>query len=481
MSIRLVFEKPLTAHRRKTYAAVVSPLVLTLLPLVAYGLILAGISYAARMKKGDDAEYFLAGRNLGTVPAFISVMATETSVATVVLFPTAGARSSMALAWLCLGYLAGRILAARLYLPALYNAGGLSIYAAMSANRPLANTGLTIFYLLSKYVSGGVRLFLGGLALQQLFGWHTSGWIVVIAIIVGVYSLSGGLRAVVVTDQLQGFLILMVGLALALALVFGSSQPLPELSFWNTDARYDNAIFFLALFCGGAVLSIGTHAADQDLLQRILAVRTLREAQKALILSAFAAGAVILLYLFVGSLLARESGLPARSPLVAYAAATPYPLLRGAFAALLAAASMSTMDSAIHSTGAVWKSLLANRGQGRHWSLLSLVLLTLAGIGFVEVARFEENLLALALGSMNYINGGLIGVLSIFVFFPKRTTTAGTFLALLGGLLITIACNFWIEPAVAWTWTIILASAGAFIVGLLPSLLLSPPDVQVTP
>ncbi len=436
-----------------------------LVPVALYFLSLLVVAFFMGRKGGKgDSDYFLAGRTIRFFPSLLSVVATETSVATIVIFPAVGGKSGYSLVWLLPGYIVGRFLVARFYLEKLYGGGSLSIYHTMTEGDPLVSRVLSGFYLAAKFISSGVRFFLGGYALSMLFGGDVALWMFLIALIVGVYSLTGGLRAVVVTDQIQGYIILLMGLFLIGRILLSVDfQPPPFPALLDRDFRLDNPLFFGALFLGGAILSVGTHAADQDMLQRVLAVKSLEEAKRSIALSAWGAAVVILLYLTVGYLLGGVVGsdLDRKSPLVDYVARQGGGWFTGLFAVLLFAAAMSTLDSAIHSTGAIWKTLLGSQRQGRIWSFLSLSFLYLFGLGFLWLEQYHKDFLSLAMGSMNYINGGLIGVITMFTFFPHRLRPAGILLALPGGFLVTLAASWWMAPPLAWSWTVLLSSAAA--------------------
>ncbi len=478
-------------------------------PVLLYLAVIAGLTrYSVRaagaMSAGgkesasSSASYFLAGRGIGGWLAFVSVVATETSVATVLVFPQLGFKSGFALFWLCPGYIVGRWLVARYYLPPLYSGHSLSMYATVTRT-PGAQRVLSLAYLAAKYISSGVRFYLGGFAFAELLGWPLIPTILMIGALAGAYSLAGGLRAVVWTDQLQGYVILAMGLALGVGLTWqidwnlvdlSAASGAPLLSFIDLQFSSGNALFAGGLFLGGVVLSIGTHGADQDMLQRVLATRTLKSAQRALVLSGVGATVVITIYLALGALLAAGAAsgqlaaagieISAKAPLVDYirgiGAAAPY--VAGSFAVLLIAAAMSTLDSALHSTGAVWQSVLArDSGSGAgekpwRYSLRSLVILTLAAVLFAGAQGFKD-FLSLAMSSMNYVNGGLIGVFSYYLW-SRRAAPAQSGLgalpiiaALLAGFAFTCAANFapgllGLEAKLAWTYTIIVSSACAF-------------------
>jgi Na+/proline symporter len=235
----------------------------------------------------------------------------------------------------------------------------------------------------------------------------------------------------------------------------------PSFVDWD-PSRYT---FSPALFLGGAVLSIGTHGADQDLLLRILSTRSFRAAQRSLILSGFGAAVLIGIYLTVGYLLQFMAvpDLNAKSPLADFVMRSDAPLLKGVFLVLLAAAAMSSLDSTIHSTGAVWKSLANSTKPGRYWSAMSLCIMVAFACLFMTLESRHADFLALCMGSMNYVNGGLIGVFTVFTFFPKRLTGRGVVFGLIAGFLTTTICEWGFTQPLPWTYTVLLSSALSFL------------------
>ena len=445
-------------------------LYLLLLSLITVYAVRAGGSNAATASGGQD--YFLAGRGVGSILAFVSVVATETSVATILIFPQVGYGGGFALIWLCLGYIAGRWLVAAIYLGPLYEQHRLSMYATVT-NSALARRTLSAAYLVAKFISSGVRFYMGGVAFGKLMGWELAPAILFIGIIAGTYSLAGGLRAVILTDQLQGYIILFMGLFLTASLFLQFDLSAMAAPAWvNLNPELSNAQFFPALFFGGLVLSIGTHGADQDMLQRVLATKSLSIARRSLILSGFGATAVILTYLAVGVLLAAGAssgqiqGVHAETPLVDYINVLKNPWVAGSFAVLLVAAAMSTLDSALHSTGAVWKSILGrdteDEGGGtRIYSFLSLVILILAAFGFSSASGYR-NFLDLAMSFMNYVNGGLIGVFTLFITARRPLAFPAILAALLTGFVVTLLANTALPIRPGWTYTTIVSAALAF-------------------
>lgn len=429
-----------------------------LTPLVLYVGVVAFITLTSR-SKSEDSEYFFAGRRLNSVQALLSVVSSETSVATTVVFPAAGLAGGYVLIWLLMGYIVGRSIVALFYLRKLYESSRLTIYQTISGTHRVLEGA----YLLAKYISGGVRFFIGAYALHQILGGHTAIWLFVVAAFVAAYSLTGGLRAVVAMDQVQSVLIVGTGLFLCFFLLGKvPAGALEAPSLIDLDPR--RYTFAPILLLGGAILSIGSHGADQDMLLRILATRSFRAAQRSLILSGVGAACLITLFLSIGYLL-RYTGVPEldpKSPLADFVMRLDAPLLRGVFLVLLAAAAMSSLDSTIHSTGAVWKSIVNSKRPGRIWSALSLGIMIAFGLIFMMLQHRHPDFLALSMGSMNYVNGGLIGIFTVFTFFPHRMSGLGVVCGLIAGFATTTICEWAFTAPVPWTYTVILSSSAAF-------------------
>jgi hypothetical protein len=207
------------------------------------------------------------------------------------------------------------------------------------------------------------------------------------------------------------------------------------------------------------------------MIQRILAVKNLSDAKRSRVLSGFGAFIVILLYTTVGILL-RATGLEleAKSPLVGWVSGHAGPFLSGLFAVLIVAAAMSTLDSAIHSTGAVWKDLFRSSKTGRGWSFLSLIILLGFGMATIEIESHYRDFLGLAMGSMNYVNGGLIGIVTVHALFPGRLRPSGVALALVFGFVATVIATWAIEPAIGWSWVVMISASAGFIGAMVPLL-----------
>ena len=273
---------------------------------------LVGLYLSGRQK--DLRGYFLGNRDLPWWAVSLSVVATETSALTVISVPAVAYLGNMTFLQLALGYFIARVLVALVLLPKYY-AGELATAYAFLSERfgPKMQAAASVAFLFTRLLADGVRLFAAAIPMRVIlagFGFDVSFfWIIIaLALVTIVYTYIGGIRAVVWVDVLQMALYIGGGL-ISLAVIAGR---LPE-GFWNDAvAAGKTQLFdfasnpvsapyaFVTAVVGGALLSMASHGADQIIVQRLLACRTLRDSQKALIASGVVVAFQFALFLLVG-------------------------------------------------------------------------------------------------------------------------------------------------------------------------------------
>ncbi|MBL8730455.1 MAG: sodium:solute symporter [Planctomycetes bacterium] len=284
-----------------------------LLGMVALGVWLGRGQHTAK-------DYLLGGRDLPWPALLISIVATETSTVTFLSVPglvhgdgVAGSPGDMRFLQLPLGFLLGRVIAARLLLPLYFRGELFTAYEVLQARfGPLLRGLASTIFLVMRTLADGLRLYLTAVVLQELAGVSLPVAVLVTGTSTLVYTFFGGVRAVVWTDVLQ-FAIYMLGALFAvwsLGAATGVLDRLPLTGEVDSHLRVFSFAFTLADghtlwagLIGGAFLSLGTHGVDQLVVQRYLCARSLRDAQKALV----ASGVVVLLqfalFLLLGLLL----------------------------------------------------------------------------------------------------------------------------------------------------------------------------------
>ena len=284
------------------------------------GIATLGIWAGGSQKSTDD--YFLGGRNLPWWAVCLSVVATETSTLTILSVPTVAYGGAMTFVQLAVGYLVGRTIVAFYFLPQYYR-GNLSTAYAFLGERfgSSMQASASATFLFTRLLADGVRLFATAIPLKiiaESAGFSVSYFeiIAIIGVVTIIYTLIGGIRAVVWMDSVQMLLYLFGALFTVILLLgevpanwlqvaseAGKTQIINVELGGGLSAWLTSPYAFVTAVLGGAVFSMASHGTDQLVVQRLLACRDLRDSQKAIIGSAVLVGVQFLLFLFIGVLL----------------------------------------------------------------------------------------------------------------------------------------------------------------------------------
>ncbi|MFD8276705.1 sodium:solute symporter [Streptomyces flaveolus] len=294
---------------------------LDLVVIVVYLVAIAwiGLRLAGRQKTSKD--YFVGEGHMPWWTVAFSVVATETSVLTVISVP-GGAYSGQAFGnvELALGYVIGRVVVAAVLIP-LYKRGGfVSAYQYLGSRFGLRLQGLaSVTFVFTRLLAEGVRLFASAIPIKLLldeFGVHAGYRVIIIAVtaVTVLYTYLGGIKAVIWTDTIQmvlyvGGALLAIGVLSAHVGGDGFSQALHAGKFQLFDTDFDPAHILTSPFAlptaiiGGAIFAMASHGSDQLMVQRVLSTRSLRDGQKAMIASGVFVTVQFAAFSLVGALL----------------------------------------------------------------------------------------------------------------------------------------------------------------------------------
>lgn len=258
------------------------------LVISAYFLVIFAIGYwAARKEKNESADYFLASREVGWLAVGASLFASNIGSEHLIGLAGTGAASGLAVGhfeWLACLIL---LMLGWIFVPFYLRSGVYTMPEFLerrynSAARWYLTTISVIGYVLTKI---SVSLFAGGIIVQQLTGLSIWASATVIVLITGIYTVAGGLRAVIYTELLQTFV--LIGGSVSLT-VFGLIEvggweglqqrvPADFFSIWKPSDHPDFP--WTGILFGAPILGVWYWCTDQYIVQRVLAARNLGEAR----------------------------------------------------------------------------------------------------------------------------------------------------------------------------------------------------------
>ena len=283
--------------------------------VIAYFLLLLGIAWYTSRNSNNDS-FFIGNKNSNWMLVAFGMIGTSLSGVTFVSVPGAVGRDAFTYFQIVIGYFLGYLVIAYVLLPLYYRLNLTSIYNYLSTRLGFKSykTGAS-FFILSRTLGATARLYLVVKILQDaiLTSFEVPFWLTTLIILVMIllYTYEGGVKTIVWTDTLQtsGMLIgLLVCVWYILkALNYGVGEGLQAM----TDAGYTNMfvtdpsskLFFLKQILAGAFITITMTGMDQEMMQKNISVKTLKDSQKNMISFAAVLMVVNLLFLFLGGLL----------------------------------------------------------------------------------------------------------------------------------------------------------------------------------
>lgn len=325
----------------------------------------------------DNAGFFIGNKKSPWYIVAIGMIGASLSGVTFISVPGWVGDSNFYYMQMVFGYLLGYAVIIHVLMPLYYRLNLTSIYTYLDQRfGKIAYKAGATFFLISRIVGASFRLFLVANVLHltifekvTVFGGHSVPFVVTVIItlaLIWVYTFRGGIKTIVWTDTLQtSFMILAVILSIAF---IGKSMDLSfgdlvrEISQSGYGDMFDfsgfrSKSFFFKQFITGAFITIVMTGLDQDMMQKNLSCRNLKDAQKNMFWYSLSLVPVNLLFLSLGALLfiyAHESGiaLPERAdnlyPLIATGGYLPE-IIGYVFILGLIAAAYSSADSALTS------------------------------------------------------------------------------------------------------------------------------------
>ena len=437
-------------------------------------------------------DYFLGSKDIPWWGIGFSIVAAETSALTIIGVPAMsyGDGGDLAFMQLIIGYVIARVILAIVMVPH-YLKGEIYSPYQLFTNHLGENARRTAggFFLLSETLAAGVRVYVAAIPLRLLLGNSFLGGfagldpifgaIVLFIVLSLIYTYIGGVKAVIWTDAAQFGLFLLGGVFTLCYIphlidggwkeMFRQANAEGKLHWLNVavsaKSLWENPINLWMGVIGGTFMVLSSHGAEQLIVQRVLACKTVGDGRRALILSAGAILPLFLIFLLVGvALWAFYQGHPLQAPIPVvrpgsglHANDFIFPIfiltemphvLRGLLIVAILAAAMSSVSSALTALASVSvmdfvKNMLPGRTEGffLRLSKAATIFWAAALVVVAYASRHVAFVLTTAFTLRGLTSGALLGGLFLAVFWKN-----GSARAVIAGMVVSLAVMFWISP-----------------------------------
>src|SRR3954468_7816817 len=290
---------------------------LDFLVIIAYLVGITALGIWVGRKQKDSKDYFVADRSIAWWAVMISVVASETSALTFISIPGLAYVGNLGFLQVAMGYLLGRIVVATVLLPRYYHGELVTAYTLLETRFGLATRRFTsIVFMVTRGMADSVRVFATAVPIALIIGpllppaavMPTA--VLVLGTLTVIYTIRGGMRAVVWTEIVQASVYLIGGIsafALIVHMIPGGWESISatanganKLKIFDFRLVRDQPHTIWAGLIGGAFLSMASHGADQLIVQRLLSAKTLRDSQMAIIGSGVVIIVQFALFLMIG-------------------------------------------------------------------------------------------------------------------------------------------------------------------------------------
>ena len=467
--------------------------------IVVYLAAMIGIGMWAARGQKSTKDYFLGSKNIGWLGIGLSIVAAETSALTIIGVPAMAYGDNISFIQIIIGYVIARIILAVVMVPHYLKGEIYSPYQLLensfgtSARRCAGG-----IFLLMETLAAGVRVYVASIPIKLILGDKILsigtgdpilGSILLFIFLSLIYTYFGGVKAVIWTDAVQFCLFLAGGIFTLFyvpTLVNGGFNGAMHTALEGGKLHWFNGAFTFSTpfniwmgIIGGTFVVLSSHGAEQLIVQRVLACKTVADGRKALVVSAVFIFPLFLIFLMCGALLwvfyqqhALQIPLPETGPeLKAYDFVFPIfmvtevpHVLKGFLIVAILAAAMSSISSGLTALASVStmdfvKSFMKGKNEDYYFKLsrYSTVFWAAALVFVAYLTRKQESILNAAFALRGLTSGALLGSMALVVFWRR-----GNSLPVVIGMTVSVAAMIGIKFI---KWQVGVDKAGAPIMG----------------
>ncbi|QAA81518.1 sodium:solute symporter [Aequorivita sp. H23M31] len=263
----------------------------TLLFIVLYG------TWKSRQQK-DTEDYLKGGNTANWWTIGLSVMATQASAITFLSTPGQAFQDGMGFVQFYFGLPIAMVIICMVFIPIYHKLNVYTAYEYLETRFDKKTRTLTaILFLIQRGLACGITIFAPSIILSAVLGWNLVYLNIIIGVLVIIYTVSGGTKAVSVTQK-QQMAVIFLGMTIAFLLILnylplditfskaleiaGANGKMDILDF---SFDFDNRYTFWSGIIGGTFLALSYFGTDQSQVQRYLSGRSVKQSQMGLIMN----------------------------------------------------------------------------------------------------------------------------------------------------------------------------------------------------
>ena len=445
-------------------------------------------------KKVRTAKDFYIGQK--TTPWWaigISVLATYVSAMTFLGAPAWSYGSGLSVIAIHLNYPLVIVLVMTLFLPFFMETGVVSIYEYQEKRfGKTSRITISIIFLVTQLLSSAAILVASSFVIAYITSVSVLSSIIIVSFITLIYTLLGGITAVIWTDVLQSGIFLIGGVIVLVALILEIPEPMNEVFTLLKDKGKINPIDTSFDFTKDTTVWAGVFAmtiyhvtvygANQMMMQRTLGAKNMGDAKKSLALMGFGAFFIYFIFIVIGVLFYYyydgRSFDNNNYIMLEFAKENAFPGFIGLIAAAVLAASMSSLSSALNSfstistKGFYQKYYRPNETPEHYLKVARLSTVFWAILIIIPAFIFAgdtESVLKLLTKIGSYFVGAKLAMFGLG-FYSKHTSERGLLVGVIIGFIVLGLVSQ--LTYISWPWYAVIGSGVNIMASIIASLLL---------
>jgi Na+/proline symporter len=288
--------------------------------VIGYFVLLLGVAWYTS-RNSDNESFFIGNRNSNWMLVAFGMIGTSLSGVTFVSVPGGVGAGNFYYYQVVLGYLLGYMVIAFVLIPLYYRMNLTSIYTYLERRLGInAHKAGAFFFILSRTVGATARLYLV-ISVLQIFIFNRLGipfeaTALVILLLILLYTFEGGVKTIIYTDTLQttgmlvGLVACIIVIIKALGTDFGGAMSMMAdkgyTQIFNWDVKAGSYVW--KHIVGGMFIAIAMTGLDQEMMQKNISVKTLKDSQKNIMTFTAVLMVVNFLFLVLGGVLYLYAG-----------------------------------------------------------------------------------------------------------------------------------------------------------------------------